>query len=57
MIAGAWGVEHPWVTEFMNVLDGWLRGWGREEDANTVRAEINVLMGKDEIDEEQLDEE
>jgi hypothetical protein len=57
MIAGEWGVEHPWVTEFMNVLEGWLRGWGCEEEANTLRAEINVLMGKDEIDEQQLDRE
>jgi hypothetical protein len=34
----------------MNVLEGWLRGWGREEDANTLRGEIEELMGKNEID-------
>jgi hypothetical protein len=39
----------------MNVLEGWLRGWGREEDANILRGEIEELMGKDEIN-EQLDE-
>lgn len=55
MIVGEWGVEHPWVTEFMNVLEGWLRGWGCEDDANILRAEINMLIGKDEIDEQQLD--
>jgi len=30
----------------MNVLEGWLRGWGREEDANTLRGEIEELMGE-----------
>lgn len=55
MIVGAWGVEHPWVTEFMNVLEGWLRGWGRDVDASIVQAEINDLMGKDEIDDQQME--
>jgi hypothetical protein len=27
-------------------------GWGREEDANKVRGEIEVLRRKDEIDEQ-----
>jgi len=35
----------------MNVLESWLRVWGRKEDANTLREEIEELMGKDEIDE------
>jgi hypothetical protein len=51
MIVDQWGIQHSWVPEFMNVLEGWLRGWGREEDANTLRGEIEALMGKDEIDE------
>lgn len=54
MIVDQWGIQHPWVPEFMNVLEGWLRVWGRKEDANTLRGEIEELMGKDEID-EQLD--
>ncbi|KAI1358861.1 hypothetical protein F5Y08DRAFT_320864 [Xylaria arbuscula] len=54
MIVDQWGMQHSWVPEFMNVLEGWLRGWGREEDANTLRGEIEELMGRDEID-EQLD--
>jgi hypothetical protein len=29
----------------MNVLEGWLRDWGREEDANTLWREIEELMG------------
>jgi hypothetical protein len=50
MIVDQWGKQHSWVPEFMNVLEGWLRGWGREEDANTLRGEIEELMGKNEID-------
>ncbi|PVH81966.1 hypothetical protein DL98DRAFT_514339 [Cadophora sp. DSE1049] len=54
MVVGEWGWKHSWAPEFMLVLEGWLRGWGREEDANVVRAEIDALMGRDEIDEELL---
>lgn len=52
MIVDQWGTQHSWVLEFKIVLEGWLRHWGQEEDANTVRGEIEQLMGKDEIDEE-----
>ncbi|KAH8587637.1 hypothetical protein B0O99DRAFT_641252 [Bisporella sp. PMI_857] len=52
MIVGKWGEQHPWVPEFKNVLEGWLRGWGRHEDANLLRGEIEESMGKDD---EQLD--
>ncbi|KAK3045509.1 hypothetical protein LTR09_012917 [Extremus antarcticus] len=45
-----WGPQHPWVPEFMIVLEGWLRHWGKEEDANTLRGEIGDLMGQDVID-------
>ena len=51
MIVDQWGIQHPWVLEVMNVLEGWRRVWGREEDANTLRGEIGGLMGKDIIDE------
>ncbi|CAG8982691.1 hypothetical protein HYALB_00000972 [Hymenoscyphus albidus] len=52
MIVHHWGRQHSWVSEFMNVLEGWLRGWGQEDAANTLRGEIEELMGKDEIDEQ-----
>lgn len=45
MIVGEWGLNHSWGPEFMLLLEGWLRGWGREEDANVVRAGIDGLMG------------
>jgi len=51
IIMDEWGIQHSWVPEFKNVLEGWLRGWGREEDANALRGEIEELIGKDEIDE------
>jgi hypothetical protein len=51
MIMDQWGIQHSWVPEFMNVLEGWFRVWGRKEDANTLRGEIGELMGKDEIEE------
>lgn len=53
MIVGQWEIRHSWAPEFMNVLEGWLRGWGREEDANTLRGVIKKLMAEDD---EQLDE-
>ncbi|KIW21817.1 uncharacterized protein PV07_12757 [Cladophialophora immunda] len=49
MIAGRWGRQHSWVPEFMVVLEGWLRGWGREEAANKLKGEIEDLMGGDKM--------
>ena len=45
MIVDQRGIQHPWALEFMNVLEGWLRNWGREDDANTIRREIGELIG------------
>lgn len=44
LVEGAWGRQHAWFAEFMNVLETWLRGWGRNVEANTVRTEITELM-------------
>lgn len=52
MIIDQWGPQHSWVPEFVNFLEGWLRGWGREDDANALRREIEALLGKDESDEQ-----
>ncbi|KAF5006527.1 hypothetical protein FDECE_7095 [Fusarium decemcellulare] len=53
MIVEERGVQHPWVTEFKNVLERWLRLWGREEHANTLQREIQESIGEGgEIDEE-----
>lgn len=35
----------------MNVLQSWLRDWGRQEDANELREEIEVLRRNDVINE------
>ena len=52
MIVDQWGIQHSWVPEFMILLEGWLRSWGRDEDANQLRRKIERLIGKDEIDEQ-----
>lgn len=44
MIVDQRGIEHPWVLEFMTVLEGWLRSWAREDDANIIRREIGELI-------------
>jgi len=51
IIVNHWGQGHPWVFEFMNVLEGWLRHWNREEDAEALRREIEGFVGHDVIDE------
>ncbi|KFY96893.1 hypothetical protein V498_02404 [Pseudogymnoascus sp. VKM F-4517 (FW-2822)] len=50
MIEEQWGMHHSWVPEFKNVLEGWLRGWGRVADADILLGEIEKLVGEDEID-------
>lgn len=49
IVVEQWGIQHSWVLEFMYVLEGWLRGWGRKEDASTLGREIEELVEKDEI--------
>ncbi len=46
-----WGMNHPWAIGMMIVLESWLRGWGRQGEADELQAEIHVLVGRDEIDE------
>jgi hypothetical protein len=45
-IMDQWGRRHPWALEFMNVLEDWLRGWGRGEDANALRIEIERVIAE-----------
>lgn len=51
MVEVLWGQDHSWALEFKSVLEGWLRDWGCEDEANTLRQEIRDLMAPD-IDEE-----
>lgn len=48
-IVHQWGPQHSWVPEFKYVLEGWLRIWGRDEEAIALCAETEELLGKDEI--------
>lgn len=50
LVVDQWGKEHPWVPEFMCVLEGWLQSWGRKEDADALHREIEELVGKNEVD-------
>lgn len=46
IIVDQWGPQHPWVVEFMNVLEGWRRVWGREQEADEVQRKIRELLEK-----------
>jgi hypothetical protein len=52
VIVDEWGIADPLVIDDLILLEEWLREWGREEEADRVRAEIDVAIGRDEIDEE-----
>ena len=39
------------VVPNLTMLEGWLREWGREEEADMLKQELDGLIGKDEIDE------
>lgn len=47
IIVNQLGHQHPWVSEFMIVLEGWLRDWGREQDSNALQDEIYCLARQD----------
>lgn len=42
----------PYVIYLMGHLEGWLREWGRAEEADELQAKIDDLLGMDDIDEE-----
>ena len=46
------GGTHTYILNIMITLEGWLRAWGREDEAERLRAEVSDGIGKDEIDEE-----
>ncbi|KAH9223516.1 hypothetical protein DL95DRAFT_492669 [Leptodontidium sp. 2 PMI_412] len=47
-----WGMEDPWAIDFMAVLEGWLRIWGREDEAEELKVRRKSLLKLDEMDEE-----
>jgi hypothetical protein len=53
MVAKCKGMNHPLAIEIMIKLDEWFRGWGRQEKADELEAEIDMLVGRDESDETQ----
>jgi hypothetical protein len=51
MVADILGIRHPHAIASMIELEGWLREWGREEEADKVKYERDELIERDEIDE------
>jgi len=50
--SNVWHITEPVVIDLMARLEYWLRGWGRNEEADRLRAEIDAAIGRDETDEE-----
>jgi hypothetical protein len=55
MVTEYGGMNHPLAIEMMVNLEEWIRGWGRQEEADELQAEIDKLVGRDEIDELSVD--
>ncbi|PMD21762.1 hypothetical protein NA56DRAFT_748734 [Hyaloscypha hepaticicola] len=47
-----WGRTDQYVLDLKIDLEAWLREWGREDEAERLKAEIEEVIGRDEIDEE-----
>jgi hypothetical protein len=56
MVIYGWGMSDPWAIKNMIFLEGWLREWGRKEEADQLKTERDELIGKDEIDEQSVGE-
>jgi hypothetical protein len=51
LIGRHWERSVSWAVESMVAIDSLLRSWGQEEKANKLRAQIEYIIGLDEIDE------
>ncbi|KAF8859252.1 hypothetical protein BDZ45DRAFT_742491 [Acephala macrosclerotiorum] len=52
IIVDNFGVNDSWAIKNMVILETWLRDWGREMEANELKAQIDEAIGKDMTDEE-----
>lgn len=53
MLINEWGKTGPLGIQYMNTLEGWLREWGRNEEADELKVAIDLVIGLDETDMEQ----
>jgi len=53
LLVDEWGKTGPLAIRYMNTLEGWLREWGRENDADDLKVAIDYVIGLDETDMEQ----
>lgn len=52
-LADIWGHACPLSTRYVNLLESWLREWGRDEDAAELKRVADLVIGLDETDREQ----
>lgn len=45
-----WGITDAWALNMRNVLEGWLRDWGNNKEADVTSEEMVALIGKDQTD-------
>ncbi|KAH7419376.1 hypothetical protein BKA64DRAFT_737571 [Cadophora sp. MPI-SDFR-AT-0126] len=53
LLVDEWGKTGPLAIQYMNTLEGWLREWGRERDADDLKVAVDLVIGLDETDMEQ----
>ena len=53
LLVDEWGKTGPLAIRYINTLEGWLREWGREKDADDLKVSIDIVIGLDETDMEQ----
>ncbi|KAG4432828.1 hypothetical protein IFR05_011693 [Cadophora sp. M221] len=54
-LAGFWGHACPLSTRYVNLLESWLREWGRDDDAAELKRVADLVIGLDETDMEQCE--
>ncbi|KAH6699080.1 heterokaryon incompatibility protein-domain-containing protein [Leptodontidium sp. MPI-SDFR-AT-0119] len=45
LLVDEWGKTGPLAIQYMNTLEGWLREWGREKDADDLKVTVDLVIG------------
>ncbi|KAG9243461.1 hypothetical protein BJ878DRAFT_116428 [Calycina marina] len=54
VVIGWYSKSDPYVARRLSEVECWLREWGKEDEANAVKLEIQQLIEADEVDEESV---
>ena len=54
MAVELYGKTDPQALWYMNILEGWLWNWGRHDVADELKLEMDLIIGLDETDLEQM---